>query len=160
VLRSVEIKADIVGQDEREGGIRQILNFGHTLGHALELVSEYALPHGSAVARGMVLEARLGESLGITAPGTGDRLALVLAALGHEAGRPTQVERAHPPEAFVEATRLDKKARQGAVRYVLVAEPGRVARGTGPSGAEGWSHQVAPGPVVEVLSRARDGVGV
>ncbi|HEY2898087.1 MAG TPA: 3-dehydroquinate synthase, partial [Gemmatimonadaceae bacterium] len=74
ILRSVEIKAGIVVQDEREGGIRRNLNFGHTLGHAIESESGYALLHGEAIAIGMVLEAMLGERLGITAPTTSSRL--------------------------------------------------------------------------------------
>ena len=74
IVRSVEIKASIVLQDEREGGIRRNLNFGHTLGHAIESESGYSLLHGEAIAIGMVLEARLGERLGVTAAGTADRL--------------------------------------------------------------------------------------
>ena len=61
VARSVQLKAEVVSEDEFEGGYRQILNFGHTLGHALEAASEYALGHGSAVALGMLMETRLGE---------------------------------------------------------------------------------------------------
>ena len=74
VVRSIEIKAEVVSKDERESGLRKILNFGHTLGHAVESAGGYALPHGSCVALGMILEARLGERMGITRPGTSDLL--------------------------------------------------------------------------------------
>jgi len=82
VARSVEIKAEIVSADEREAGYRQVLNLGHTLGHALEAASDYHLRHGTAVAQGMVLEAEIGERLGVTEAGTARRLRDVLALLG------------------------------------------------------------------------------
>ncbi len=69
VVRSIEIKADVVSKDERESGLRKILNFGHTLGHAVETAAGYALPHGSCVALGMILEARIGEQMGVTREG-------------------------------------------------------------------------------------------
>jgi 3-dehydroquinate synthase len=141
VLRSIEIKAGVVSQDEREGGIRQILNFGHTLGHALEQASGYSIPHGSAVARGMVLEARLGESLGVTAPGVADRLARALRAVD----LPTEGPLPASPAAIVALTRADKKARGGVVRYVLLDQIGRVDPG------QGWSHPVPEAPVLELL---------
>ncbi len=152
VLRSVELKADVVSRDEREGGLRQILNFGHTLGHALEAVSEYRLPHGSAVARGMVLEALLGEGLGVTAPGTARFLAGALGALGLDAGTPSAVELEAGAEPILEAARLDKKARGGALRCVLLAEPGRVAQHDG-----AWSHVVPDDAIRAVLAVAAGG---
>ena len=69
VARSVELKAGVVSSDERESGRREILNFGHTLGHAIEAASRFRIPHGTAVAVGMCLEARLGERLGVTEAG-------------------------------------------------------------------------------------------
>ncbi len=155
VHRSVEIKAEVVSRDEFEGGLRQVLNFGHTLGHALEQVSAYRIPHGSGVAAGMVLEARLGEALGITAGGTTELLAGVLARFGFGAGSgegsgegpadafPAEVMAClETPGALVAATRMDKKVRAGAVRYVLLERAGAVHPG------QGWSHPV---PEVEVL---------
>src|SRR5262249_19081181 len=73
VARSVAIKADVVRRDEREGGVRKALNFGHTLGHAIELRSQYRMLHGEAVAVGMVLESRIAERLGVAESGTSDR---------------------------------------------------------------------------------------
>jgi 3-dehydroquinate synthetase len=123
--------------------LREILNFGHTIGHALEARAEYRLAHGTAVAAGMVLEARIGEALGVTAPGTGDRLAQIVVRLGLSFP-PLSPQDAKAALAFV---RSDKKARQGRARYVLLERLGRVAR------AERWSREV-PDEVVEgVLDR-------
>ena len=68
VARSVEIKADVVRRDEREGGIRKTLNFGHTVGHAIELASGYSLLHGEAVAIGMIYEGLIAERIGVAVP--------------------------------------------------------------------------------------------
>ena len=132
VLRSVQIKARVVSEDERESGVRQILNFGHTLGHALEAASSWSIGHGSAVAAGMVLEARLGEELGVTESGTAARVAGTLARFGLGT-----VAR----DAADEATVLgflgaDKKARRGRPRFVLLARVGAVEH------AGGWSREV------------------
>lgn len=141
VIGSVEHKASVVQQDEREGGLRKILNFGHTLGHALEQVSGYRIPHGTAVALGMVLEAKIGESMGLTAPGTSAALARILRAF--ELDRTGSLPLS--PEAVLEATRTDKKARGGEVQYVLLQELGTVLR------VPGWSLSVPDAVVLEVL---------
>ena len=144
VLRSVEIKADVVASDEREGGRRKILNFGHTLGHAIELLSGFTLLHGEAVAIGMRLEARLAERLGVAESGTARAVADAL----DRAGLPTRVPPAMDAEAIVRATRGDKKARAGVAEYALPAAVGRMA------GAErGWGLAV---PETEVLALLRE----
>ena len=125
ILRSIEIKAGIVLQDEREGGIRRTLNFGHTLGHAIESESGYSLLHGEAVAIGMVLEALLGERLGITAPGTALRVREVV----ERAGLPHAIPGELDPNRILAATRTDKKARAGEVEYALISEIGRAVAG-------------------------------
>jgi 3-dehydroquinate synthase len=144
VVRSVEIKAAVVARDEREAGPRKMLNFGHTLGHALEAVSGYRLLHGEAVAIGMVLEAALGERLGVTERGTEARLRGLLRA----AGLPTAVPADCPPGVVLEATRLDKKARGGRVEYALVERIGHAS--PGPDGR--WSWAVEEAEVRRVLS--------
>jgi 3-dehydroquinate synthase len=146
VARSVEIKAEVVGRDEREGGMRQVLNFGHTLAHALEAASGYGLAHGSAVAVGMVLEARLGEAVEVTDPGTADRIEEVLSSLG----LPTRPDPGVDPERVVELLVHDKKARGGEPRFVLLDGIGRVHAGTG--GTIRWAHPVPTGVVREVLA--------
>ncbi len=128
--RSVEIKAAVVAADEREGGVRKTLNFGHTIGHAVEALSEFRLLHGEAVSIGMVAEARLGERMGITKEGTTDELAAALAAFG----LPTAIPEGFAADAVLAFTRLDKKARQGRVEYALIEEIGAASVGTGSYG--------------------------
>jgi len=130
VLASIRIKADVVSKDEFEGGFRHVLNFGHTIGHALEAASEYRLGHGSAVGLGMITEAAIGERVGVTAPGTRDRLKRALDRLIDPA----------PPGLTLERTVAylgqDKKVRRGRPRYVLLACVGETSRGVA------WTHDV------------------
>jgi 3-dehydroquinate synthase len=141
VLRSVELKARVVGRDEREAGYREILNFGHTLGHALEAASGYRLSHGSAVGLGMILEARLGESLGVTEPGVSRVVTRIVETLGlpHVLAPDTDLERVR---AFLGS---DKKRREGRVRFVLLRRPGEVVADGG------WSRPVPDEAVEGVL---------
>jgi 3-dehydroquinate synthase len=140
VLRSVEIKAQVVSEDEREGGYRQVLNFGHTLGHAIEAASDYGLGHGTAVALGMVLEAEVGERLGVTEGGTRERLAGALDGLVDLGPLPLDLE------ATLRYLRADKKARAGRPRVVLLRRLGEVDPG------DGWSHQVDEAVLAEVMA--------
>jgi 3-dehydroquinate synthase len=143
VARSVEIKADVVRADAREHGLRKTLNLGHTIGHAIEHVTGYALLHGECVAIGMVLEARIAERLGVAEQGTASRIAEVL----RRAGLPTERPRDLSVDAVVDATRLDKKARGGRVEYALPARIGAMA------GAESaWALPVEDQLVHEVLA--------
>jgi 3-dehydroquinate synthase len=121
VQRSCEIKANVVGQDEREGGLRAILNFGHTFGHAIEAGMGYGQwLHGEAVSCGMVLAAALSAELGLVEHGFAHRLTRLIAA----AGLPT-VAPAMPGARWLELMRLDKKAAAGEIRFVLIDTPGR-----------------------------------
>lgn len=131
VQRSVEIKTAVVDEDPREHGRRAILNFGHTVGHALEQASGYAVTHGQAVAHGMVAEARIGEALGVTDPGTAERIEQAVRALGIPALPPLDAR------AVLEAAATDKKNRAGALRLTLLRRIGEVAEGDG-----GWTHAV------------------
>ena len=127
VARSVEIKAEIVSADEREQGRRAVLNFGHTVGHALEATSGYALLHGEAVAIGMVVEARLAEALRVAESGTARRIAT---ALQHHR-LPTSIPEGCAADPLIAAMRHDKKARDGVLRFALPVRVGemRVAQG-------------------------------
>ncbi|HUP89879.1 MAG TPA: 3-dehydroquinate synthase, partial [Longimicrobiales bacterium] len=122
IKRSVEIKARRVSEDVHEAGGRAALNFGHTIGHALEHVSHFALPHGSAVALGMIAEAVAGELIGITEQGTAEQLKRVIGAVG----LPLSVEM--EGAAVIDATRSDKKTRAATQRYSLIARLGTTAR--------------------------------
>ena len=143
IVRSVEIKADIVSRDEREGGLRQVLNFGHTIGHAVELVSGYTLLHGEAVAIGMALESELAERIGLAQTGTA---ATVVSAL-ESAGLPTALPRGSDGDAVIEAMRSDKKGRSGRTRFALPLRIGAMA------GADtGWTVSVSDDQLREVLA--------
>lgn len=123
IMRCVRLKADIVEQDELDvTGQRAILNYGHTVGHALELLTGYGpLLHGEAIAVGMVVEARIGELLGVTAPGTVERVAAALAG----AGLPTTHELLRRPDEVLSAMRLDKKVERGQMALSLLECMGR-----------------------------------
>lgn len=124
VRRSVEIKAGVVSRDELERGERAILNAGHTIAHALERLSDYALPHGEAIAIGLVWEARIAERMGVAKPGVADR---ITHALG-ELGLPVTPDRRPATPDLLAAMRSDKKNRAGRIRMSLLAEIGRPAR--------------------------------
>ncbi|HEX6924524.1 MAG TPA: 3-dehydroquinate synthase [Longimicrobiaceae bacterium] len=142
VSRSVKIKADVVTRDEREGGLRKTLNFGHTIGHAVEALSGFSLLHGEAIAIGLVAEARLGEALGITVAGTAEALRTLLARME----MPVSLPQGMDPAAVVAATRTDKKARSGRVEYSLIERIGAAY----PAGGR-WSVAVEDVEVMGVL---------
>jgi shikimate kinase / 3-dehydroquinate synthase len=120
VLRCARAKAGVVSRDERDASERLVLNYGHTLGHALERLDGFAgRSHGEAVAVGMAFAARLAESRGLAAPGLAARHARLLASLGLPGAEPVP-----DPAAAVAAMRLDKKHRAG-IRFVLLEDVGR-----------------------------------
>jgi 3-dehydroquinate synthase len=143
IVRSVEIKADIVSRDQREDGLRKVLNFGHTIGHAVELVSGFSLLHGEAVAIGMALESRLAEQIGVAVAGTADTVSETLQA----AGLPVALPPGFDGDAVIEAMRSDKKGRLGKTRFALPLRIGAMA------GAEaGWTVSVDDDQLREVLA--------
>ncbi|GIV20010.1 MAG: 3-dehydroquinate synthase [Armatimonadota bacterium] len=122
IYRCCEIKSNIVSEDETEQGIRAILNFGHTVGHALEAVAGYSrLLHGEAVSIGMVSAALVGEVLGVTPAGTAEEIARALRALGLPVALPRGVQF----ESLLDVMARDKKARDGQVRFVLIERIGQ-----------------------------------
>ena len=143
VSRSVEIKAGIVRADLREAGQRATLNYGHTLGHALEHASGFALLHGEAIAIGMALEARIAERLGIAEAGLSEQVEFVLGRAGLPVTRPPALD----PAAILAATRVDKKARAGGVAYSLPRRLGTMA-----AEHDGWTVRVDDALVSEVLA--------
>ncbi len=146
VRRNVQIKADIVARDERESGVRKILNFGHTIGHAIETLSGFAMLHGECVAVGMVVEARIAARAGIGDPGLPEMLIDVL----RQVGLPTAVPAEMSGDAILEATRSDKKARDGLVEYALPAKLGMMA------GADrGFAIPVPDAIVLDVIDSSR-----
>ena len=142
IERSVEIKAEIVGRDEREAGRRRVLNFGHTIGHAIEAATAFETLHGQAVAIGIVIEARLAERMGVASSGTASSIERACRA----AGLPTTLP-SIPVETIIGFTRADKKARAGRVEYALPKRIGEMA------GADhGWTVPVDDTAVREALT--------
>lgn len=118
-----QIKAHVVEQDEREAGLRAILNFGHTIGHAIESLTGYAqYLHGEAVALGMLIEAQLGEALGITPAEVVRELQAVLQAAGFPLAKPDL-----SGEAMLESMFHDKKVDRGRLRFVFPTRMGEVS---------------------------------
>src|SRR5580704_10099899 len=121
VRRCCEIKAEVVSADERESGLRAILNFGHTVGHAMETLSDYTgLLHGEAISMGMCA----GTQLSLMHGGFNETEAKRLRGLIAASGLPTRLGRTFRPGELLEATRLDKKAREGKLRFVLLKRLG------------------------------------
>ncbi|MDO8684277.1 MAG: 3-dehydroquinate synthase [Armatimonadota bacterium] len=125
ISRSCEIKAGVVAADERESGLREILNFGHSLGHGIETAAGYGrYRHGEAVSIGMVGEAHIAERMGIAERGVTEAIRQILAS----AGLPTALSSTVSLDAVLTSLALDKKARQGKVRFALPTRIGAVVR--------------------------------
>ena len=119
--RTCAIKAEVVSRDERESGLRMLLNFGHTLAHAVETLTRYRkVLHGEAVAMGMVYAAERSESLDLAPAGTAERLR----ALVERAGLPTELP-AFPRRAYLSALRVDKKRRDRQIGYIALRSIGQ-----------------------------------
>jgi len=125
VRRSCEIKAWVVSQDEKETGLRAILNFGHTFGHAIEAGMGYGVwLHGEGVAAGMVMAAELSRRLGLVDAAFVERLTALIA----RAGLPTKgpvLDAADNSGRYLELMRIDKKSEGGEIRFVLIDGPGK-----------------------------------
>ncbi|PWW48537.1 3-dehydroquinate synthase [Melaminivora alkalimesophila] len=125
VKRSCEIKAAVVGADEREAGLRAILNFGHTFGHAIEAGMGYGeWLHGEGVAAGMVMAAELSRRLGLVDGDFVGRLRVLIARAGLPVRGPVLDARDNAGR-YLELMRVDKKAEAGEIRFVLIDGPGR-----------------------------------
>jgi 3-dehydroquinate synthase len=140
IARCCEIKADVVGQDETESGLRAILNFGHTIGHGLEAISRYGkYLHGEAISIGQVAAAKLSVALtGLPAPD-----ATRITDLLQRAGLPTEVKlstRQRPK--LLAAMKLDKKVSNGEIKFVLARRIGQVV----------WGERVPMSEIEKVLT--------
>ena len=141
VRRSVELKAEVVSGDEREAGRRAILNAGHTVAHALEHATAYGLPHGEAVALGLIAECALAEGLGVAPAGLRTRVVGLLGRLG----LPVRLTAPIDPERVVRAMGSDKKNRGAKVRFALPRELGAMDEG------ERWTREAPEGAIREAL---------
>ena len=125
VRRSCEIKAEVVGQDEKESGLRAILNFGHTFGHAIEAGLGFGVwLHGEAVGAGMVMAAELSHRLGLVDGAFVERLRRLIGRAGLPVHGPV-IDAADNARSYLEHMRVDKKAEAGDIRFVLIDGPGR-----------------------------------
>lgn len=123
VRQNCAIKAAVVGEDERESGYRAVLNFGHTIGHAIEMLTEYrGFLHGEAVAIGMAAAARLSQARGLCAPAVTERLIALL----RRVGLPTEIPGELVGRHLALAIEADKKVRGGKVKFVCLEDIGRV----------------------------------
>ncbi|MDF8264167.1 3-dehydroquinate synthase [Luteipulveratus flavus] len=131
VERAVAVKAEVVSQDLRESSLREILNYGHTFGHAIEQVEAYTWRHGEAVSVGMVYVAELGAAAGVLDRGVVERHREVLRSVG----LPTSYD-GGSWEALLTAMRRDKKSRGSLLRFVVLESVARPTRLEGPTGAQ------------------------
>lgn len=122
VGRCCEIKRAVVEEDERDLGLRQLLNFGHTIGHGIERVSDFTVPHGYAVAMGMVMMARAGERMGAVERGTAERLIAIL----QRYHLPTAAQA--PVEEICAASHMDKKRAGTSITIVVPEKIGAAVR--------------------------------
>ncbi|MEU7764620.1 3-dehydroquinate synthase [Nocardia sp. NPDC049190] len=124
IRRAIQVKADVVAADLKEASLREILNYGHTLAHAIERRERYRWRHGAAVAVGLVFAAELGRLAGRLDDATADRHRAILASVG----LPTSYDAEALPQ-LLDAMQTDKKTRSGVLRFVVLdglAKPGRL----------------------------------
>lgn len=140
IARCCEIKAEVVGQDETESGLRAILNFGHTIGHGLEAISSYGkYLHGEAISIGQVAAARLSQIRAGLRPEEAERIRQLFL----RAGLPTQVKLSSVQRRnLFHAMRLDKKVSGGDIKFVLARRLGKVV----------WGQSVPPELIAKVLN--------
>lgn len=122
IYRAVRVKAEVVEKDEKENNLRMILNFGHTIGHALEQITHYKMLHGYAVAYGILVEAKIAEILGILS----SKNFLIIQTLFAQLGIVGTALQKINIDQLIKATQLDKKVRTGKVYYVLLKDLGSV----------------------------------
>ncbi len=124
IISSLKIKAKVVETDERESGLRKILNFGHTIGHSIETLSNFEIPHGSAVGMGMAVETLISEKIGILKSEEKERIFQLL-----KKSKLLEKPFKAPADEIIKKTILDKKTRKGIVEYSLIKGIGNALYG-------------------------------
>jgi 3-dehydroquinate synthase len=145
VEASCRIKADVVERDEKEAGLRQILNFGHTAGHAIEKASFFRVPHGYAVAMGMIVESHISFSRGILGRGELEDIRSIVASYGLD--RYAGLIKGIAPARIAASAKTDKKNVSGGIRAVLLKNIGEVLTDGGT-----YSFDVSPGEIAAGLA--------
>lgn len=120
IFESCRIKVVVIEEDEKEQGKRRLLNFGHTIGHAIEKLSQYSIPHGEAVAIGILVESYISVQLGILSQKSFERIKDVLVQYQVPLCLPSK----YPEQAFIASMSLDKKSLNGRPRFIIVDEIG------------------------------------
>lgn len=141
--RNCAVKYKVVMQDERESGLREILNLGHTVGRAIETVSDYRLLHGEAVSIGIAAQARLGEKLGFISHENVSRVESLL----QRAGLPTAIPEYIDRTALVKKLYTDKKVRDGKLRFVFQHEIGEMEQ----FGENQYGKEIAENEIAEII---------
>ncbi|MBQ7756159.1 MAG: 3-dehydroquinate synthase [Oscillospiraceae bacterium] len=141
--KNCEIKYNVVMQDERESGLREILNLGHTVGRAIETVSDYQLLHGEALAIGMVAQVKLGEKLGFISKKNAERVI----SLYERAKLPVKIPEYIDKTALVKKLYTDKKVRNGKLRFVFQKEIGDVMA----FGENVYAKEIAENEIAEII---------
>jgi 3-dehydroquinate synthase len=122
IRRAMAVKIQVIEADPYESGLRKVLNLGHTIGHAVELVSDFKLRHGEAVSIGMVAEAQLAEQIGLADQGLANKIKRTLSGLG----LPTDILGGFKRGAILDAILVDKKRSKGQARFALPVRVGEV----------------------------------
>jgi 3-dehydroquinate synthase len=125
IRRSCEIKAEVVSKDERERGLRAVLNFGHTVGHAIETAEQYTMRHGEAIAVGMVYASRLAQRTGLCDAAVPERVERLIKSYGLPTDLSALKRRPSVTE-LMDTMQIDKKAEGGKVKFVLPKKLGEV----------------------------------
>ena len=123
--KNCAVKNYVVSMDEQEKGLRQILNYGHTMGHAVEVLSGFDLIHGECVSIGIVFAAELARMKGLCTAVWADRQRCILEKVGLPVDFPASLD----ADELIRLMKMDKKVRQGKTLFVLPAEPGKVSFG-------------------------------
>lgn len=142
VRRGCEIKADVVERDERESNLRKILNFGHTIGHAVENLSDYTISHGQAISIGMAAEGALACEMGLWKKEELERLTTLL----EKAGLSTKMPDGSDIQNVINTMKLDKKSRAGRIEMVLPKAIGRMSQTK-----DGYAHKMDESFIEKVL---------
>ncbi|RCK72598.1 MAG: 3-dehydroquinate synthase [Ignavibacteriae bacterium] len=121
ISRCCQLKAKVVSKDEKENSYRRILNFGHTIGHAIELLSDYKIPHGFAIATGMAVEADFSVKLGLLQKNEFDRIKNLLSTFGFK----TNLPRKYSMNDYLRAIQVDKKSSDYGINFTLLRKIGK-----------------------------------
>jgi 3-dehydroquinate synthase len=143
IVRSIEIKSEVVSADTGERDYRQVLNLGHTIGHAIEAVTDYGVGHGLAVAAGLAVECDIAVRLGLMSADARDETRTALEHLGLPIAPPSGVD----ARELQAATKRDKKGRTGVARYALPAGIGQMSRCD-----RGWAREVPDDVVLAAIA--------